>query len=489
MKGEFLRLIKHSITYGFFYSLMRAIGFILLPLYTRYLPPSRYGILELLTVSISVAIVLFQLGMHSAIIRFYVYFSDEEGKRKVASTAFFYMLIFITIMLLLFFPFSGRIANLIGIGSSYKDYVRIILFITAFQTLYSTPLAIHRARGKPLNYSLILFSGALLRLLLIVIFLVILNLEIKGILLGTMYSALFVLLIGTYTLKNEIKPRLFSSSILKKLLFFGIPLVPTSLSFQVLSISDRYFLQRMRTLNELGIYSVGYKIGLIMEFAVMAFQMAWGPMMYRAEKREDAPLFYSKVMTYFTIFFLLLAAFISLFSHELVRILATFEYMKAATIVPIVSLSYVFYGYYYVTAVGINLKNKTFYFPMIMLIAAILNIVLNFLMIPKMGMMGAALSTLISFMALSLLVAYVSLRYYKIDYELGKIALLFLYWIGILFLNLHFVETFNNFTVKILMKFGLFLFLVYLYILSMEKNERIQLIQHLKNPQKFFGRD
>jgi O-antigen/teichoic acid export membrane protein len=429
MITELKKLLKHTLIYGFFNVLMRAVSIILLPIYTRFLVPEKFGVLELLTVTAYMITIFLGLGLNSAIIRYYAFYSESEKRESVVSTCLIFLSLFAVFAIFLFLFESEAISILIFQTSEYTLLIKILLLIIFFQTLYSVPLAIIRAKGKPLTFSVLLLTGAIFKLLLNIFFLAVLKWGLKGILIGNSISTAIVFIGGLIAMREKVRFSLFSVNVLKKLLFFGMPIVPTTLAFQVISSADRYILQRFASLKDVGLYSVAYKVGIIMGFIVMSFQTAWGPFMFTIEKKENAKELYSKVLTYSTFMFCFVSLALSLFSKEIVKILTTEQYYSAYKIVPIIVFSYVFYGLYYVVAVGVNIKNKTYYFPLVLFIAAIINIGLNFILIPKIGIMGAAYATLFSFVFMAFGIYYFSNKYYPLEYEVHKIFTVFTYWI------------------------------------------------------------
>ena len=474
MFQEIRKLASHSFIYGFFNSLMRAVGLILLPLYTRYLSPERYGILELLIVTSYIITLFFGFGLNSAIVRYCAFYQEEHKRQGIVSSALIFLTVICSILVTFLFLISSKVSRIIFGYRSFSILFDILLIWIFFQTLSTIPLALLRAKGYPLRFSLVLLSGAIFKLLLNIYFLAVLKLEIRGILIGNTIASAIVLAGGLINTKSYLKLKLFSFEVLKKLLFFGTPLSPSALAFQVLSISDRFFLQRLASLQELGLYSVGYKVGLIMEFIVMSFQMAWGPIMFSVANKSDAKLIYSKVFTYYSIFFLFFSLAISVYAEEVISLLTVPQYFSAYKVVPVISLSYVLHGYYFVTAVGINLRNKTYYFPIIMGVSALVNLILNYFLIPSFGMMGAASATLISFLILLKGVYFISNKLYPISYKFTKVFKLFAYWI---FINIV-VSTLPSLPscLTIVLKFcfiSLFIFLSYA-ILNTEERERIR---------------
>jgi O-antigen/teichoic acid export membrane protein len=214
------------------------------------------------------------------------------------------------------------------------------------------------------------------------------------------------------------------------MLKYGLPLVPAGLASMLLSVSDRYILQGLVSPSDLGIYSLGYRLGMIVQVLIIGpFTIAWGPFLWAVSSQNEAKAIYASVLKYFLAISLFVSLTVSLFAKEIVNLIAVPEYLNAFKIVPYVTISYVFYGLYYVFSPGINLQSKTKYLPFIVGASALINIVLNYQLIPVYGIMGAAASTSIAYLLLPIGTYFASRRYYPISYnwvQVSKIGLIYI---------------------------------------------------------------
>jgi O-antigen/teichoic acid export membrane protein len=214
----------------------------------------------------------------------------------------------------------------------------------------------------------------------------------------------------------------FSLKALKEMLAFGLPLVPAGVAAIILTMSDRYFLRYYADCTEVGLYSLGYKLATVVSLIVGAFQTAWPAVLFSTAKKKKAPSIFSELFTYFFFFLMFLAVSISVLAKEIVALMATSVFHTGYRVVPLIALSYVLYGCYHMTAVGVNVKRKTYYIPFVMGGAALLNLLLNYLLIPRYGMMGAAEATVISYMFMVMVAAKISLHLYHVPYEYVRIG-------------------------------------------------------------------
>ncbi len=200
-------------------------------------------------------------------------------------------------------------------------------------------------------------------------------------------------------------------------------------------MSDRYFLKLYSSLEVVGLYSLGYRFGEIIGFAMAAFSLAWSPFLFENRKNADAPALYARVATYYVVALGALWLAVSLLSREVITVMARPNFHEAHRVVPWIAAAFFFQGLAYVGNVGIAINRKVKYRPLIMGAATGLNLGLNFLLVPPYGMMGAAVAATVSFFVWMLLQVTVAQHLYRVPYEYGRIAravaaALLLYGIG-----------------------------------------------------------
>jgi O-antigen/teichoic acid export membrane protein len=221
------------------------------------------------------------------------------------------------------------------------------------------------------------------------------------------------------------------------MLAFGVFVVPASISFFVFDLSDRFFINHYRTLTELGLYSIAINIASLLVFFSYALSQAWSPIalnIYYSSKKifhQFVPRFF----TYYLIFFFVLAVSVTLFGAEILRIFATPKYFAAASAIGPLALAMVFSTSNQVTSLGITISKKTKYFAFYTGLAAVLNIILNFLWIPKYGMIGAAWSTAASYLFLTIVYFLNSQKFIKLTLDWQKIIKLVLLSLLAMFLG------------------------------------------------------
>jgi O-antigen/teichoic acid export membrane protein len=214
----------------------------------------------------------------------------------------------------------------------------------------------------------------------------------------------------------------FSATILRDALRFGLPRVPHSLASQVIGLADRYFLNALGSLSQVGLYSIGASFGLALKLFLSAFEAAWTPFFLGAMREPDARTVYKIAATYVLGVLVLLVAGLGVVAADLVRIFTTEEFHRAAEVTPWIAVGVLFQGVYLVGSIGLVITKRTAFYPVATGTAALASIVANLLLIPRFGYLGAAWANALSYATLAGLTVTFSQRVYPIDYEWSRLA-------------------------------------------------------------------
>jgi len=250
---------------------------------------------------------------------------------------------------------------------------------------------------------------------------------VEGLIIASLIQAALSAAISLVLIVSDLRLT-FSTSILRRMLSFGMPLVPFGLCRLIMTYADRYFLQHYSTTTEVGLYSLGYSIALVLNLIVTAVQMAWPAQMFAIAKKAGAEQHFSKILTYYVTILGFIGLAFSVLAPEALVIMTTPHFHRACTVVPLVALSYIFAGTMYMTNTGLETQNKVKYMAPIIVVSAALNLGLNYLLIPPYGMMGAAFATLTSYLFLAVVNTAVNLHFWYIPYEYNRIAKIALAW-------------------------------------------------------------
>jgi O-antigen/teichoic acid export membrane protein len=430
-------LAGKSAVYGLGSVTLKAIGFFLLPLYTRYLTPVDYGIIAVTGTLTSILTILYPLGLHGAATRFYFLAQSEDERRRNNGTIWVVMTLVALIATVLLDRFGGLLFPLLFRDVPFSPYIRLAVWISFFSVLGLLPLAFFQVQERPVSYVLTTVSSTLLTIGLVINFVVFQRQGVYGYLRGTLLAlVLFAVPYTIFTLRNaQITLRL---NVLKACLAFSLPLVPHGLAGWVLALSDRVILQRFVPLEELGLYSLGYQFGIIMKLLATAVNFAWVPFLYKtdSEAGEGAIPGLVRLVTYYTMGLVVAALGVALFAKDLVILMTTPAFYSADRVAPWIIGGSLLNGLYFIPINFLFLRNRTGLIPLITVSSGLFNIGLNLWLAPRYGIMAAAWATFLSYGLMLILAWKLALRVYPIQYEykrLGLIALtaISLYALGI----------------------------------------------------------
>jgi O-antigen/teichoic acid export membrane protein len=294
-------------------------------------------------------------------------------------------------------------------------YVSVI-----FQVLNSIPTNLMRLQEKATMYTVLMVTRLLVSLLVIIYLVVGKKMGLEGILIGQICGhVIYFILVLRYSIRNS---RIsFDTRLILNLITFSIPLVFALVSSVIITITDRYCLKSLATMEDVGIYSAGYKIANTLLLIFGAMQMALTPMFYQKMEDPNRLRFYSKIITYSIYIGMILTLGISFFGLEIIKVLSrNSDYWLANNAIPVLSFALLFGMIRYYIAHFLSIAKKTRHIALITIFVAILNLGLNLLMIPRYNYMGAAFATLVAQLIFLLLMYYYGQKYYYVPYEIRK---------------------------------------------------------------------
>lgn len=462
----------HGIIYGVGQTLSQAVGFILIPLYTRYLSPEEYGIWALLSVTTAVLVAIFGMGLLSALFRSYYLYDSEEQRRVVVSTTFYTLLFSVSVLAILGLLGGDSLSRLIFGKPDFAKYCMVICWTAGLMIMEGIPFAVYRARLLSTRYIIFSIIFMIIRIAIIVYLVAVMKYGVWGVVLGNFLGSLISSTVLTISISNAIILE-YSINEVKRLLRFGLPLIIVGIGGIILNLSDRYLLRVLTSLEVVGIYNLGYQFGMILLLLfVQPFGLIWVPMLFSTAKEPYAKDYYSKMLTYVLLVGTFLWLGISMLSKEVIMIITPPEYWSAYNVVPIVCFSFVLFAMERVLGIGIALKARTEFNAISMIIVACVNITSNILLIPRMGMMGAACTTLISYALLCILKYYFASRLYLVHYEWRRLLTIIGVAAGLFLFNT--LISFQILIISVGFKILLVFFLpVMLYLLKFYQEEEL----------------
>lgn len=428
-KNKIFELVRHFVFYGISSALQSLIGFILLPLLTRHIPTNDFGAYSLMVFYTSLLSSFFYFGTTASLNRFYFSKDDDQSnKDKVISSNLLITIFGALFQFILSFIFIELVYNLIFPENKvYLHDFKILIVASTFGLLANYNLAVLRVLNKSYAYLIVNLLSSSVNIIFTTSLLVIYNLGIIAPIVGMLMGNIVLMGVTFLLIFNKIKIKLDLLNI-KKCFIFGFSIIFLGLSFSFLDWVDRIILNRFTTLSDVGIYSFGYRIGiLVYAFFSVPFSMAWSTIRMERLNTSNYNLFTSRVVTLYSIVGWSLVLIVSLFISEIIHFIGgNSDYYKSINIVPIILSAYLIYGYVTIFDIGIFLSKKIKYYLISFAICIVLNVVFNIITIPLFGFIASAFVTLFTYIAYIYLIFSFSNKFLKIDldyYGLIKVVL------------------------------------------------------------------
>ena len=430
---------RQTFIYGFGHIVARLVTFLLLPIYTNILSGTEFGIISLIYTFLGFMTVILHYGLDASLLKHYVP-ADCQERTSILSNAYLSFILTSFLFSVCLILLRHQVSSFL-FGASAPQITCFVAVILFFDVLWYIHLLILRAEERPIQFVTISLLNVCLMLGLNIYFVVYQHEGVMGVVKSNLITSCVLFLATFPMIFSRISFKSLSRAKWKKMMQFGMPFLPAGIFSMILELSDRYFLKYFTDLETVGIYNAGYKIGMFMLLLVMGFNMGWQP--YFLKKGKGETEYIIKIATLFLFimtFFWLLLVF---WSKELVQFkfggYSFFgeEFWSAIQTVPFIAGAYVFHGLYLVQLPGLFLKEKTMYIAIIRGLGATCNIILNLILIPVYGIMGAAISTTISFFLMAFILFFINKKIFPISYESKNISLIFISSLSIylLFIN------------------------------------------------------
>lgn len=404
LKKVYTGLLKHSGIYGLGQIFSRLTSFLLLPVYTRYVPPADYGCLAILDLVANLLGIFVSAGMVSAVTRYHFDAKTAAERNQVWWTGLAYMVVVATAMVTPAWLWRHALAELtlgadVEHGGWYYALLLPTLWLSIIGDLPSTYLQVRMWSGLYVGVSL---GRLCLSIGLNLYFLMGLKLGIVGFLLSNLIANSLGTVIFLCLFVAAQRPIAVHLPLLRRFLQFGGPLVLTALLSTAMHQADRYILRLYLDMDQIGIYALAYTIGqAINTLCLVPFAAIWGVMVYEIARRQDAEDIYVVVFKYFVYGIALVMLASALLARPFLAAIVDGRYVHAAEVIPFVCLAYLFFSLHEHFRVPVMLAKRTSMLPPVFAIATVANIGANLLLIPWFGIEGAALASVVSFATFS----------------------------------------------------------------------------------------
>lgn len=411
MNYKYKKLLKDTLVFALGSIGSKCIMFLLVPLYTNYLTAEQYGVADLVFTVAQIFIPIISLVIFDAVIRFGLEKNNKPG--NVLSAALFVWLCGCLV--------SVALMPLVGLYKSISEWKWYLYFYVVFNILLSIELNYLKVKNKNLLYSVICIIQTFVLAILNIILLIYVRAGVAGYLLSNILACLVVAIIafllgGIY---QDLRKAVFDTKLLKRMIVFSAPLIFNNIAWWIIQSSDKVMIEYLVGTAELGLYTVATRMPSLVNVFVSVFQQSWGiSAIVEIESETDNRDFYEHVFRYFTVSIL----GVSLFVNTIVKIFMKYyvgkEFYFAWRYVPLLigAAAFSAIAAYFGSVYG-ALK-KSFNNMLSTVLAGVMNIIINFILIPHIGVWGAVVGTIIAYGFLAIYRMIDCLRYisFKVNF-------------------------------------------------------------------------
>jgi O-antigen/teichoic acid export membrane protein len=420
---------KDTIIYGLGNISVKLVGLLLIKLYTNpdYFSVDDFGRIGLLEISAVVLTSFLASGLPQSLTRWFWDKDHRENQKGIFFMSLSTQVAVSVIFCVLLIPLSGKISEMIFSKPDWSEVIVWVIVSSAIQAINNIINTLMRLQSKSLLFTITNLLKLITVLILTIYFIISKKMGIEGIYLAQVIgNALIVLLLLGYTLKNTVI--FFDKLIFRSMGAYGFPLLLANISAALLTVVDRFSLNSLTVMKSVALYTMAAKITSFLKLTIVdSMRLALGPMMIKRISSPDNKRFYSKVLLYSSFIMMFAIVAISMFSYELIKVLAdSREFWGAVFIIPVLSLSIFFINMKEVTVYGLHIAKKTRIIGMIVVADLIISIGLNILLIPIWDITGAAIATLLSQFLYWYACYYFSQKAFFVPYEMRKILTLLL---------------------------------------------------------------
>jgi len=396
-------------------------GLVAIPALTKSYNSELYGVWSQINITVALLTPILILHLSTAFVRFFSGQKNKDQLRRAYGTMLCSIAIFAFIIMFLSLGFRRDLSMFLFADVKYAAFVLIAFLWASIKALFSFSLSYFRARGKLKGLSVIRSISTIARMGLII------TLALAGfsllyvVVCLVVVEALFVVVIIVMITKEIGLPKP-SAQALKKYLAFSLPQIPSGILLWVINFSDRYFITHFLDLSQTGIYAVSYTLGMSILFLFMPLNLVLFPYLSRfweAKEILKVRKYFENSMKLYLGVAIPTVAGLYFLSQPIIHYLATSEYMARGFLVLFIASGILFYGVYHINSYLILQNQRTIWWLLIDSIGAATNIGLNIVLIPKIGIIAAAISTFASFSMLAIITSFWARRVmiFRLDFK------------------------------------------------------------------------
>lgn len=454
------KLAGQTAIYGVSSVIGRLLNYLLVPLYTRYFLPSEYGVVTEIYAYVAFLIIVLTYGLETAFFRFS---KKENNTNIVYSTSLISLLFSSSIFILLIFLYSSSIANYLGYGIEAR-YIKWFAIIVGMDAISSISFAKLREEERAVQFATIKLVGIFINIVLNCYFIVYKELGIEYIFISNLISSIITIFcLSPIMLKTNL---VFNIILWKRMMIYAFPLLIAGLAGITNEAMDRILLKHLLpnqeiATHELGLYGAFYKLSIIMALFVQTFRFAAEPFFFEQHKNKQDRKIYADVMHYFIIVMIFIFLVVTIFYDFIILFLGpSYHDERGFIVVSILLLANLFLGIFFNLSIWYKLVGKTIFGAYLSIFGAIITLVLNIILIPRIGFVGSAITTLACYFSMVIASYFFGKKYFYIPYKIKNGFLYLLSMLGIYYII---YNEYFNLGINSLLLLG---FMIFVYILE-----------------------
>lgn len=398
----------------------KIISFLLLPIYTKVLHPDAYGIADTIINASALVMAVLSLSLDWGMNTYFYEETSDVYYKKITSSAMAFFVIG-SFVCLMCSAFSKPISIVLFKESSYSFAVSLGFALASVKLFYFSQRVSTRMRGRLNMVGIFSFVELSITLVLNIVFVLFFHLGYIAIILSNLIGQIVVMILYSIDTWKYISIKFVDWVLIRKMLIYSIPIMPTLLFNWINAFLDRYFVGYFHSQTEVGLYGIGNRIVGCLSILTSSFLSAYASFAYSNAKKNENRKKYSQVLDYLIVGLTFLAIIITLLSKEVVQIMTAESYHNAYIVVGILLFAHIIHTIGVVVGYGITIAKKGALYVRISAIGAVVNTILNFELVPQYSFWGAAAATLITELVVFLITYYYSQRLFPCDYSLKQI--------------------------------------------------------------------
>jgi O-antigen/teichoic acid export membrane protein len=419
--------LKDTLIYGLGNIAVKIVGLLLIPFFSnpKFFSIEEFGVLGILEISALVLTASMASALPQSLTRWFWDKEHKENQKGIFFMSFATQFVVSLLFCLLLIPVSRTFSVMIFSKPDWSRVITLVIIGSGIQALNNITNTLMRLQSRSVLYTTTNLFKLTFVLALSLYFIISKKMGLEGYYLAqAIGNALIVIVLSGYIIKNS--KLFFSKDIFRSMNAYGFPLFLGNISAVALNVVDRYSLNSLAVLKSVALYTLAFKITSVLKLAIVdSMKLALGPMMLKRIGSPDIKRFYSKVLLYSSYVLMFAVIGVSLFSFELIKVIAkSRQFWDAVSIIPILAMSVVFVNMKDLTVYGLHVVKKTRIIGMIVVFSTLLSICLNLLLIPYWDITGAAVATLLSQFVFWLVTYHYSQKSFYVPYEIRKIFVL-----------------------------------------------------------------